>query len=116
MPPLSARRLTHGAVDAIRILLAAVFLFAGAAKLIGLPLVAAPDHLTPMNDWIPRAVGAAQVVGGFLLGVPRMSVIGAMLLMLAMSGVAAMQALTGSGTVLPILGMVYLCAVMMIER
>jgi uncharacterized membrane protein YphA (DoxX/SURF4 family) len=80
------------ALAALRLTLAAVFVAAGSAKLLGAPAMVAQfgtiENVTGVGAWFRPAVGLLEVLGGVLLGVRAAAGVGAVLLGVVMAGAA----------------------------
>src|SRR6185503_9360206 len=70
----------------LQILTAAAFLLAGGAKLIGLPMMVETFETVGVGQWFRYVTGAIEVASAFLLVIPRLSPIGAALLVCTMIG------------------------------
>lgn len=65
----------------LRVLLAALFLFAGVLKLIGVEMEVEVFALVGWGQWLRYATGLAEIVGAVLLLVPSVSAFGALILL-----------------------------------
>jgi uncharacterized membrane protein YphA (DoxX/SURF4 family) len=65
----------------LRVLMAALFLFAGLAKLMGQPMMVQEFGMLPVGQWFRYFVGLLEVVGALALLTPAVSGLGALLLL-----------------------------------
>jgi uncharacterized membrane protein YphA (DoxX/SURF4 family) len=89
------------AIYAVQILLALVFLLAGAAKFAGASIMVQPLAAIGLGDAFRFAAGALELIGGLCLLLPRAAMLGAVLLsctavMLAGAAVGHIAARDGS--------------------
>jgi uncharacterized membrane protein YphA (DoxX/SURF4 family) len=75
----------------LRILIAALFLFAAYAKLSGQPMMVEEFGKVGLGQWFRYFTGAMEVVGALLLLVPRSSPLGAVVLLLVDVGAFVAQ-------------------------
>jgi putative oxidoreductase len=77
---LSVARLKTIGLWVLKLVLAALFLFAGGAKLAGLPAMVKTFEQVGFGQWFRYVTGALEVVGAALLLWPRTTALGALLL------------------------------------
>jgi uncharacterized membrane protein YphA (DoxX/SURF4 family) len=75
----------------LRILMAALFLFAAFMKLTGQPMMVAEFEQIGLGQWFRYFTGALELLGAVALLVPRVSAIGAVLLLLVDIGAFVAQ-------------------------
>ena len=97
---------------------AAVFLLVGAGKLLSWPAHAATFAEIGVGQWLRYSVGAAEVVGGAILLVPRTSGLAALGLAVIVAGAALTHVfvLMDQGWVLPLVLTAAMAAVAWIRR
>jgi putative oxidoreductase len=78
--PLSVARLKTIGIWVLKLVLAALFLFAGGTKLAGLPAMVKTFQQVGFGQWFRYAAGALEVIGAALLLWPATTAIGALLL------------------------------------
>jgi putative oxidoreductase len=66
----------------LRVLLGLAFLFAGYIKLIGKPHMIAEFDTLGLGQWFRYFTGAVELIGGLVILIPRISVFGAVLLLI----------------------------------
>jgi len=69
------------AIWVLRVLLAALFLFAGTLKLIGVEMEIVVFEQVGLGQWLRYATGLAEIVGAVALLVPATSAFGALILL-----------------------------------
>ena len=90
---LSAARLKTIGLWALKLVLAALFLFFGGAKLVGLPaMVEVFDHVG-VGQWFRYLTGLLEVGGAALLLWPATTALGALILLMVSIGAALAQLL-----------------------
>jgi putative oxidoreductase len=77
----------------LRVLMAALFLFAGFAKLTSNPMMVQDFALLPVGDWFRYFTGLLEVVGAIALLTPAVSGLGALLLLIVDVGAFFAQVL-----------------------
>lgn len=87
----------------LQILAAAAFLLAGVAKLFGQPMMVENFEKVGVGQWFRYVTGAIEVASAILLVIPRLSPIGAALLVCTMIGAALAQLLVLHGSAAPAL-------------
>ena len=90
---LSAARLKTIGFWALKLVLAALFLFAGGAKLAGLPAMVAVFEQVGLGQWFRYFTGVLEVGGALLLLWPATTALGALILMIVSIGAALAQLL-----------------------
>ena len=70
----------------LQILAAALFLFAGTSKLVGVPMMVQMFDAIGIGQWFRYVTGAIEVVGAVLLLVPSLALFGALALAATMVG------------------------------
>lgn len=75
----------------LRILVAALFLSAAYAKLSGQPMMVEEFGKVGLGQWFRYVTGALEVIGGIALLVPRVSVLGALVLLCVDAGAFVAQ-------------------------
>lgn len=75
----------------LRVLMAALFLFAAAMKLTGQPAMVAEFDTVGLGQWFRYVTGLMELVGGVLVLIPRRSVLGAGLLLMVDAGAFVAQ-------------------------
>jgi putative oxidoreductase len=99
------------ALWAVKILLALVFLAAGAAKLFGVAaMVEGFEHLG-LGQWFRYFTGAVEVLAAILIVVPATSILGALLIICTMIGAILAHAVAMPGSPLPAVGLLILSLV-----
>ncbi len=95
----------------IKILLTVAFVAAGAAKLIGAPMMVESYEVIGLGQWFRYLTGIIEVGGAVLLWIPRRQAWGAALLGATMVGaVLAHLVVLGMSTVAPSIVLGLLCA------
>lgn len=88
----------------LQILTAAAFLIAGSAKLFGNPLMIESFDKIGLGQWFRYLTGTIEVVSAVLLLVPRLSPVGALLLICTMFGaISAHLFVIGGPPIAPII-------------
>jgi uncharacterized membrane protein YphA (DoxX/SURF4 family) len=87
----------------VQVLLAAVFLGAGYAKLSGAPEMVQNFELLGFGQWLRYFTGGIEVAAALLLLVPRLAAVGALLLAGTMAGAVATHLLALPGSPVPAL-------------
>jgi len=87
--PRSPGKALNIALWVFQVLLAAMFLFAGGNKLAGNPQMVGLFDVIGIGQWFRYLTGALEVLGGAALLVPRLSGVGAALLVAVMVGAVA---------------------------
>ena len=85
----------------LQVLLAAAFLMAGFAKLSGQPAMVETFDKLGAGQWVRYVTGGIEVVSAILLLVPRLTPVGAALLVCTMIGAVLTHLLTRSPSVAP---------------
>jgi putative oxidoreductase len=80
-PADNPSRAMNIALWVLRVLMAALFLFAGFAKLSGQPQMVESFGLLPVGQWFRYVVGLMGIVGAVAVLVPAVSGLGALLLL-----------------------------------
>ncbi len=75
----------------LRVLMAALFLFAAAMKLTGQPAMVAEFDTVGLGQWFRYVTGLMELAGGVLVLIPRRSVLGAGLLLMVDAGAFVAQ-------------------------
>jgi putative oxidoreductase len=88
---------------ALKVMAAAAFLSAGAAKLAGAEMMVQTFEGVGIGQWFRYVTGAVEIGGAVLLFVPRMQVFGAALLVATMIGAVASHLFLIGGTAAPAL-------------
>jgi len=83
------------AVWILRILLAAMFLMAGAKKLLGAPAMAALFDQIGLGSWFQYFTGGVEVAAAVLLLVPPTGFLGGLLIVATMAGAAIVNLTVG---------------------
>jgi uncharacterized membrane protein YphA (DoxX/SURF4 family) len=76
---------------ALRVLLAALFLFASSMKITSQPMMVAEFGQVGLGQWFRYFTGALELVGAVALLVPRVSILGGLLLLLVDIGAFVAQ-------------------------
>jgi putative oxidoreductase len=97
-------------------LLAALFFFAGAMKLMGSEQIAEQFGKLGFPVWFAYLVGLAEVGGAFLLLAPKVASYGAAFLMLVMIGAVFTTIRVGEGWYVPLIVLVLLGVVVYLRR
>jgi putative oxidoreductase len=87
--PLSRKK--QVALWALRILMAALFLFAGVSKLTGQPMTVTEFQQVGLGEWFRYFTGTLEVGGAIALLIPRISIFGAIDLLLVDIGALVAQ-------------------------
>jgi len=88
---LSKARSANIAVWILRVVVAALFLFAGVMKLSGQPMMVAEFDTVGLGQWFRYFTGAVEVVGAVVTLIPSVSVLGAVLLLAVDAGAFVAQ-------------------------
>jgi putative oxidoreductase len=88
---------------AVKILLAAVFIAAGGAKLYGVPMMIDVFEIIGLGQWFRYITGALEVIGAILILIPALSAFGALLLCCIMIGATLAHLLVVPGSPMPAL-------------
>lgn len=75
----------------LRVLMAALFLFAAAMKLTGQPAMVAEFATVGLGQWFRYVTGLMELAGGVLVLIPRRSVLGAGMLLMVDAGAFVAQ-------------------------
>ncbi len=75
----------------LRVLVAALFLFASVMKLSGQPMMVAEFDTVGLGQWFRYLTGALELIGGIGVLIPRFSVLSAILLLLVDIGAFVAQ-------------------------
>lgn len=94
----------------LRLLLTAVFIAAGGAKLAGLDMMVATFEQIGIGQWFRYLTGLIEIAGAVLLWIPGRQVFGAGMLGVTMLGAMAAHLLILGPTVLPAFVLGLLCA------
>jgi putative oxidoreductase len=87
----------------LQILSAAMFLFAGSLKLIGVPLMVQEFDVIGLGQWFRYLTGTIEIVSAILLLIPSFAVYGAAALVATMAGaIVAHLFVIGGSPVVPI--------------
>lgn len=86
--PMSATRI---AIWVLRVLMAALFLFAAAMKLTGQSAMVAEFATVGLGQWFRYLTGLMELTGGVMVLLPRRSILGAGLLLLVDAGAFVAQ-------------------------
>jgi uncharacterized membrane protein YphA (DoxX/SURF4 family) len=84
--PLRATSIPNAVVWTLQALAGAMFLFAGASKLAGAPMMVQMFDAIGIGQWFRYVTGAIEVVGAVLLFVPSLALVGALALAATMVG------------------------------
>jgi uncharacterized membrane protein YphA (DoxX/SURF4 family) len=84
-------RATNIGISTLRVLLGSAFLFFSFMKLSGHPNMVAEFDIVGLGQWFRYFTGALELVGGLAVLVPRVSVLGAILLLLVDLGAFVAQ-------------------------
>ena len=117
-PPHAARsRAATVALTALQILIALAFFGVGGAKLAGVaPMVAVFDAVG-VGQWFRYVTGVLEILGGVLLLVPRLAVLGALLLAGVMVGaMTAHRFILHTPLVAPLILLIGLSIVLIVRR
>jgi putative oxidoreductase len=90
---LNVARLKTIGLWALKLVLAALFLLAGGAKLAGVPAMVAVFDQVGLGQWFRYFTGMLEVVGALLLLWPVTTALGAVILMIVSIGAALAQLL-----------------------
>lgn len=82
-------------------LLAAVFLSAGGAKLVGVPMMVENFQHIGFGQWFRYLTGALEVIGAIVILLPRLAAFGGVLLSCIMAGAIATHLLLIGGSAVP---------------
>jgi putative oxidoreductase len=93
----------------VKILLAAVFLAAGGAKLVGVPMLVQNFEDIGFGQWFRYLTGALEVGGGIAILVPRFSPFAAALLACVMIGAIATHIFLIGGSSAPAIILLLFC-------
>jgi putative oxidoreductase len=88
---LSQPRSANIAVWVLRVVAAALFLFAGFMKLSGQPMMVAEFDTVGLGQWFRSFTGLLEVVGAVATLIPAVSALGAVLLLLVDAGAFVAQ-------------------------
>lgn len=88
---MTKSRLPLIALWVLRILAAALFIFAGAMKLSSQPMMVASFDAVGLGQWFRYLTGSLELIGGLAVLVPRISVLGASLLLIVDIGAFVAQ-------------------------
>ena len=88
---LSQPRSANIAVWILRVVVAALFLFAGVMKLSGQPMMVEEFDTVGLGQWFRYFTGAVEVVGAVVTLIPSVSVLGAVLLLAVDAGAFVAQ-------------------------
>jgi putative oxidoreductase len=101
---------------ALQVLTAAAFLTAGFAKLSGQPMMVENFDKIGVGQWFRYLTGAIEIVSAILLVIPRLSPVGAALLVCTMTGAVLAQLLVLGGSAAPALVLGCLAALILWGR
>jgi uncharacterized membrane protein YphA (DoxX/SURF4 family) len=87
----SGGRISQIVLWVLRVLLAALFIFAGVSKLTGQPMMVAEFDQVGLGQWFRFFTGALEVIGAIAILVPRSSALGALLLLAVDAGAFVAQ-------------------------
>jgi putative oxidoreductase len=99
----TGRTAKNVALWALQILTAAAFVMAGYAKLSGQPVMVEEFDQIGMGQWFRYVTGGMEVVSAILLVVPRLSPVGALLLVCTMIGAVLTHLVIIGGSPVPAL-------------
>ena len=85
----------------LQILTAAAFLLAGVAKLMGQPMMVETFETVGVGQWFRYVTGVIEIASAILLIIPRLSPLGAALLLPTMIGAVLAHLLVLHGSVAP---------------
>src|SRR4051812_28582575 len=97
----SAERIMNVALWILQITAAGMFLMAGFAKLSGNPLMVQMFAAIGLGQWFRYLTGSLELIGAVLLLIPRLSGLGALLLVCVMLGAVATHLFILGGSPLP---------------
>lgn len=89
--PLPASRIKTIVLWSLRILMAALFLFAGLMKLTGQPMMIDEFDTIGLGQWFRLLTGALEVAGAIAILLPSVSVFGSILLLAVDAGAFVAQ-------------------------
>jgi putative oxidoreductase len=88
---------------ALQVPAAAAFLIAGFAKLTGQPMMVENFEKVGVGQWFRYLTGAIEIASAILLVIPRLTAVGAALLVCTMTGAVLAQVLALGGSPVPAL-------------
>jgi putative oxidoreductase len=100
----------------LQVLTAAAFLAAGFAKLSGQPMMVENFEKVGVGQWFRYLTGAIEIVSAVLLIIPRLSPVGAALLVCTMTGAVLAHLLVVGGSAVPALVLGCLAALILWGR
>jgi uncharacterized membrane protein YphA (DoxX/SURF4 family) len=104
-----ASRGARAALWVVKILLAVVFVGAGGAKLVGVPMLVQEFEHIGFGQWLRYLTGALEAGGGIAILVPILSPFAAVLLGCVMIGATATHLFIIGGTPIPAIVLLLLC-------
>ena len=114
---IAMRRSTIVIIWVLRIIVAALFLFTGAMKLSGQPMMIQEFDTLGLGQWFRYFTGALELVGAVAVLIPSLSVVGAALVLLVDIGALFAQALIlHMDVVHPIVIGLVICALIYLQR
>jgi len=99
------------ALWATKIILAAVFIAAGGAKLYGVPMMVESFEIIGVGQWFRYVTGALEVIGAVAILVPALSAFGAILLCCIMVGATLAHLFVAPGSPIPAIVLFALSAI-----
>ena len=91
----------HGICWTVQVLVAAAFLAAGGAKLVGAPSMVAVFDQVGIGQWFRYMTGAVEITGAVLILIPRAAILGAALLACTMAAAVFTHLAVIGGNPLP---------------
>ena len=103
--PTSVRRGRSGVIAlwVVQIALAGMFLLAGGSKLLGAPAMVALFNTIGIGQWFRYVTGVIEVASAILLLIPRLTPVGAALLVCTMTGAVLTHLVLIGGSPVPAL-------------
>lgn len=92
-------------------LLAAAFLSAGGAKILGVPMMVENFQQIGLGQWFRYLTGVLEIVGAIMVLMPRVAAIGGLLLSCIMVGAIATHLLLMGGSAVPAIVLLVLSAI-----
>jgi putative oxidoreductase len=99
------------ALWAVKIMLAAVFIAAGGAKLYGVPMMVDLFEIIGVGQWFRYVTGALEVIGAVLILMPALSAVGGLLLCCIMVGATLTHLFVLPGSAIPAMVLFALSAI-----
>jgi putative oxidoreductase len=96
---------------AVKIMLAAVFIAAGGAKLYGVPMMVENFEIIGLGQWFRYVTGALEVIGAVSILVPVLSAFGGLLLCCIMVGATLTHLFVLPGSAIPAIVLFALSAI-----